>query len=326
MLQSEVEELVQKNRTEGVSDEEIAQSLSERGWSEDEIHTLLKEDYSITDGATSSELPDFGALIRESLAFFSEHYRQMVAVLLVQFSVTVLLSWVFYILPADVNEPAPVFAIKFVVFAGLALLVTVVNNVALTKFVLSPEISFDGAYRYALENSKPTLFISAILFASIIGGMVVFVVTGLLLAMFGMFSLFLFIEHGVTGFAALGTSKALVSKNFLGVAGRLMGAVLLVVVAQIPVVMVIDFISEPETLLNQLLSDVVTIFLVTPFTLIVVRFLYMNLQNGQDIAALAESKAASASLFKVFSVIGVVLVAGLLFVLQFLIDNFQSLT
>ncbi|MCB9812559.1 hypothetical protein H6778_02790 [Candidatus Nomurabacteria bacterium] len=247
-----------KERLElGHSDESIKAELRSAGYTDEMVEQVLVQvkGGTVPEPVTAGEesLPGVMQLLKG--AFASARQRVDLMLLIAVPQIAVFLGGYFL----EYSSPQ---SIEAGLAAGVLVLVGVVASIivalAIIKVITSEqEESIGHAVAWATSNIFPFLWVSILTVLIVYGGMVLFVVPGIILSVLLAFSQVVFVAEGRRGLDALLRSRQLVLGRWWGIFGRLLGfGLLLYIVVLIPFAILVVLLGE-GSLLAELLYQVI---------------------------------------------------------------------
>ncbi len=232
-----------------------------------------------------------GALFNTAFAFYKAHWKLLVGITLIP---GVLQAIVSYLAPAE-GQVAPAFV------PGALLLVAVIITVAvsiISAAALVLAAADPSRYQSPVDAIKagsrfflPMLWVMVLTALALMGGFILFIIPGLIFAVWFAFSYFTLILEGKRGAEAMKASKAYVEGHWWQVAGRI-GAVALVMIA---LSIILDFLLAmlmPTQALHKAASALIS-SLFSPFMLV---YMYSMYQDLKAVPSIEIPKAATIDL------------------------------
>jgi len=156
----------------------------------------------------------------------------------------------------------------------------------------------------------------------IFGGILLFVVPGIIFSIWFAFAMYILVIEGTKGMDALVKSREYVRGSWWGVFGRI--ALVSIIVWIIVWVFTMIFQGSDNEGIGGIMQFIISIIL-TPFTVIYTYLMYENLKKNKPDIANATPSASSKRLYSIIAVLGFLLMVGLLFwVTQMAIQSFSD--
>jgi len=244
-----------------------------------------------------NKLAGFGTLFKGTLKDFGQRFGLIAAFSALTFAIGVVFPLLLSIgVVLGIKNLALGIIISFVV--GLAFLFSAWLINGAFMYSMKDGASFKESFKFIWKNFKPYVWVAILPFFAIFPGLVALIIPGLVLAMFLMFSTFVFMDDGTKGIAALNKSKDYVKPRFWAIIGRSVLFVLVVAAANI----VISVIGQP------ILQPLFSAFVVAPASLC----FYWRLFKDVKAKKTETEKDNKGNFVKVLSIIGAVLFATLI--------------
>jgi len=243
-------------------------------------------------------LPSVGDLLRSSLERYKEHWKLWVAIVLPAALVGGLYA---YLMPTPApGLPAePVDAPGMILLSLVLAIVQFVSTLALLTAVREP-VSVGEAYRRGAKFLFPYLFVGILSGIIIGGGFLLFIIPGVLFALWFGLAPYILISENTRGMDALLKSKAYVSGHVLSVLGRVLVLLLVAIVASA----VLSILPEPVP------TVLITFFLV-PFATIYCFKIYEGLRAIKGTVPDTYPTREKA-LYLVIGLLGIIVFVGLI--------------
>ncbi len=243
-----------------------------------------------------NKLAGFGHLFKESIRDFGSRFGIVAAFSAITFAIGV----VFPLL----------IGIGVVIGIGNLLLGTIIGALSALIFLFAAWL-VNGAFMYSMKdgakfkesfkfiwkNFKPYAWIALLSFFAIFSGMIALIIPGIIMAIFLMFSAFVFMDDGTKGIAALKKSKEYVKGRFWAIIGR--STLFLLVVAGAN--LVIGILGQP------ILQPLFSAFVVAPVSLCFYWRLFKDIKAKKPEPASGEGNKS----IKVFTIIGMILFSAI---------------
>jgi MFS family permease len=244
--------------------------------------TLAEHD--IKEG-NSGSLPKARTLFTQGWNFTQAH-PYLILLLFIPSAIEVLASaWFGYTAESIEVPPLPLLGLFIVL--GLAYVVVV----AMTLFIVvksdTEKPTLEAALSWTIKNAVPLLIVFILSGLVILGGLVLFFIPGIVVAIAITFSQYAYISDNKRGMDALLASRAAVKGRWFKVARKIFGLIILTIIPMILFGMVYGIIAfaAPESkymtiggeLLTQLLSSVMSVI-----SIHAMYHLYLALKSGSD--------------------------------------------
>jgi hypothetical protein len=214
MANQELVEYIKSQVAEGKGQDEIKALLLSHGWQEADVVQAFAVVSGVplppaaTTVAPSTEpLPGAGQLLKEAWAIFSQRLNVFLGVMVVP-ALFVLVIAVLSISGAAVmdNEPkTPIAGLLIFLFIILYIIVTIWSQLAILHAAAGTEeqIGVKESYRRAYHGVMSYIWLSLLSGLVIMGGFMLFVVPGIIMAVSLSFATFVFVTEGLKGMSAL---------------------------------------------------------------------------------------------------------------------------
>ncbi len=256
-------------------------------------------------------------LIKQAWQFFAKIPWQFAKVMLVPYVVLILMGLALSLYSQ--NQLAGFFVILLLWFIVI-LLINLFMHIALLLLIKnpSPEIKLIDLYKGAVPWTAGFVFVSFLAAMSELGGMFLFVIPGIIFAIWFIFTTVVLIFENQRGWQALRRSRELVQEYWWAVLGRLLVLglfiLLLAIIGSILTAVARVISAEPfHTILRWLaeLYGYLLPFLYTPLSLIFLVFIYQELVKIKGASKLmAWSKGKKAALTAALFIPLILSVAG----------------
>jgi len=301
MTDPKIREYIEKERKQGASDLQIREALVANGWKIDEIEEALgSEERPQTEVAI--EMPGILSLLKESLRLYGEQFSRLLAIALVP-AVTIIVAvallsvCVGLVVMSGGNR---------IVLAGVVLLAIVVIVVAVlisfwsnAALVLAlrdrrEQRHFGELFRNARALVVPLFTTSLLSFVFVLGGIVFFLIPGIILAVLLTFAVYAVVYDNAHNTAALLKSRELVVGRWWKIFWYLVIIAVVVGVIQYLVGVLFDAVGtsgEEASLVASILNFCFKLVLV-PFVTIYSLLLYEHVRFLPPKPAKRSSEAA----------------------------------
>lgn len=163
-------------------------------------------------------------------------------------------------------------------FILLAIVINVLMSIALTIAVINPSVQIAEAYQTALEKFLSYLWISILTGVIVFVGFVLFIIPGIIFAVWLAFSVFVLLVEGKGGVAALKQSKEYVTGKWMAVFGRILALLAVSIILGIIVGIVGSIGGEMgEVALSYILN-----FFLVPFSIAYMYLMYQDLKSTPE--------------------------------------------
>lgn len=232
------------------------------------------ESASVDTSVKQGPLPGPGALLSQSWQLFKAHW--LLFDWLILLPVILLLALVGVMLVVALTLGTEVFGSSttsiavLIIFSVPAVIVSFLTQIALVK-----AIQHEGAVgtKQLLRESWPLVWrfflLNLLVALTMIVGFILFVIPGIIFSVWFMFSIYILVVEGTSGTAAMRRSKFYARGKFWGLIGR---ALVVILIAMIPSILVSAFENETLAILLQLLS----VFVISPVSAIYFFKLYQG--------------------------------------------------
>lgn len=206
----------------GYSDEQIRTELAAAGHDDATITKVLATARTEKVGNPRTipvaDLPSVTKLVSEGWRYAKEH-----SVLSLVLAIPVVLLYMLETTQQMMSGLAlPLSVLMFlVVIANILCTVAVLYVVVQTQEGEPPQVS--TGFSWAIKNIWSLLWLGILAVLVVWGGLMLFVIPGLVVSFYIYFAQYVFVREGLKGFPALLRSRQLVSGDALAVAGRLLG-------------------------------------------------------------------------------------------------------
>jgi hypothetical protein len=239
----------------------------------------------------SQELIGPGELISSSVTFFKKNWKILVgipATLFICGGVAVLLMVlcaVSGLFPLIIIFSIIYFAV--VIVGGLTVYSAMINAIHRLSTETNPSLTILGQFKFGLKLFWPFLLLMIIVGLVTYGSLALFVIPGIIIAVYTSSSLFTFIVDGKRGFGALLESYSLIKGRWWATFGRIALLGLLcfgivfaseLLIALVAAILSAMFPSVVASIISVLLLFVVEIIMIS-FAMIYAYKLYINLKN-----------------------------------------------
>jgi len=223
-MNPELQQAIKERIDLGHSQEQIAAELRAAGYDDetiDVVYTAVSSGVSPIPAA-SSPLPPFTELCSQTLTFLFKNPFLVFLALIPAAAVTgVVYGFENEFIPVSV-ETALVAAVGYL----LLLLVQIWLQATIARTALSSTKSEADSIgtnmHWVLANFGSVLWVSVLSYAVIFGGLVFLFIPGIVAMVYLLFALYVYLDEGITGMAALERTHQLVQANVWGVLGRLL--------------------------------------------------------------------------------------------------------
>jgi len=179
-----------------------------------------------------------------------------------------------------------IIALAILVLFAVAALTLVSVNALIVQFSESGSLPVKEAFRRVWPLTLSTLWVSLIAGFAIYGGLILFLIPGILISVWLMFTVFVLVLEGKKGMSALLASKHYAQGYFWKIFWRLIVVFFFVILISIVMGLVMMIVSVPLLYLNSTLAIVITTlintifstFLIQPLVLIYEVLMYYNLK------------------------------------------------
>ncbi len=302
---------VRDERARGVSDTDIKNELAKQGWEEMDIMKTM-ENGGMDSANSSATLTDpkklfpttglmpLGKLISTSWTEYTEHFQQIVALFWAPLIVSAIGTIMnggqqtrTMMLPSTVGvTPLPTFGLGLLSFIGGVLIIFA--SIALVRQIRSGwTLTTEGAYKESLHYFLPALWVSLLSGLAFCSGISLFVIPGIIFAIWYGFSRPALLLDDVRGLSALTYSRELV-RDFVGdvfVKFLLFGILLMFVVVTLSLLPLVGFLYP---------------LIATPLSLIFLVTLYKNLKTHKPEVTPENAFAKNARTAKILIIIGII--------------------
>lgn len=244
-----------------------------------------------------------GSLLLESFRFYKTHFESLIGIMIVPAILSALSSYLE--IAADpkgdggmlvrgmLGELAAFGPILSLVVIIISTVVSIIAYIALTLFVADPSRypSVSGLYGEAKRYFFPYLWIGILNGLAVFAGMILFIIPGIIVAIWFIFSGYTLVLEDKRGTQALKASKALVKGRWWAVFGR---SVVIGLVFGIPFIIIylaLVFIVPDLAIATAIFNIVST--LVIPIGLAYSYFLYKDARASADTAPVPLSENPS---------------------------------
>lgn len=242
-----------------------------------------------------NKLTSFGPIFKESVKDFGSRFGTVAAFSAIIFAIGVIFPLLFTIALFLGLKSAILGTALGGVLAVLFITLTWLANGSF-MYSMKDGAKFKESFKFIWKNFKPYAWIALFSLLVVIPGIVAFIIPGLIMSVFLMFSLFIFMDDGTKGMAALVKSKEYVKGRFWAIIGR--GALFVLVVAGAN--LVIGILGQP------ILQPLFNAFVVSPISLCFYWRLFKDVKSKHT-----ESAPSGKNKFiKVLAVIGAVIIAA----------------
>lgn len=315
---SQVEEAKQEERVEGATQTQQVEQPTQPMQQQAEQSTRMR---GIVD------------LFEATWELFSKNFKNIALILSVNAVVATIAALALQGLgfSPEVQEmmeiPTPLFAVPPIVSFVLWILSMYVGVISFVALIISIRdgSDFEESYRKAIEISGPVIVVFLLMYAVMIGGMMLLFIPGLIFSVLVSMSLYALVFENRKGMDALFRSVDLVKGNFWAIVGRLC----VLMLAMIPVGMIFGLISLPlmflslkfqyfqaiQVLVQQIISGVIYGGFGLMFSLVMYRDLKM-IRKEEDYERNEERKK---NYLYVFVVLGAIVLVAMLGFIAFML-------
>ena len=217
-----------------------------------------------------------GDLLKKSFNVYLSIWKPLVLLILLMYGVMIGLFLILVMLGIVSGFTSPDFStsslfaiLLFLVVMAIVVLLSVWTQVAMMYVVKerSNPIGVKQALAVGWSKISSFVWIGFLSGLAVLGGFILFIVPGIIFAIWFTFSAYVFISEGVVGTKALSRSKQLVSGNWWGVFGRFFVGFFVVGL----IMMVVSWIPLVGSIANSLFT--------TPFFVIYTYLMYEDLKR-----------------------------------------------
>ena len=244
-----------------------------------------------------NKLTSFGPIFKESVKDFGSRFGTIAAFSAIIFAIGVVFPLLF----------------TAALFVGLksAIIGTALGGILAVLFITAAWLA-NGAFMYSMKDGakfkesfkfiwksfKPYAWIALLAFFVVLPGIVALIIPGLIMSVFLMFSLFVFMDDGTKGMAALAKSKEYVKGRFWAIIGRGTLFILVVIGANL----IISILGQP------ILQPLFSAFVVSPISLCFYWRLFKDIKSKHP----ADAHAGKNKFIKALAVIGAVILSAVI--------------
>jgi hypothetical protein len=195
--------------------------------------------------------------------------------------------------------------INSIVSPIISVIISAALIITLSKNVAGEASSVKDISAKALSLTPSLLLLVIITGLFVAGGFILFVIPGIIFAIWSSFAIYILVLEGVKGFAAMAKSSAYVSGYALGIFGRSLLVGILTLVPLFAAKMIINgSLSTPSPLADAIIAGAVT-----PFAVCFSFLLFKNIVAIKTTAVIVPANRSR--LIKIFSVIGVIAIIAI---------------
>lgn len=256
-------------------------------------------------------LPSAGELIKKTLLFYKAHWKTIIGI-----AIPPLILVVFAFLFGQ-NSP------MFIVFGGAAGIAALFARLALFIFVIKEgaEKSVTGAYRDGLRMFFPFVWIIILLLLTTFGGIILFVIPGILLAVWLSVSVFSLFSENKRGIDALALSWHYTKGYWMSVAWRFfVFAVFAWIVAAIffaPLFLLTNDTDAQNRF--QVLNTIADILFFAPLSAIYSYLIYQSLKKAKEGVSFEKDRPNLRKRIIIFIILGIVGILALIAIVGFIL-------
>ena len=242
-----------------------------------------------------NKLTSFGPIFKESIKDFGARFGTIAAFSAIIFAIGVAFPLLFTV--------ALFLGLKSAVLGTalgglLAVLFVTLTWLVNGSFMYSMKdgAKFKESFKFIWKNFKPYAWIALLSLLAIIPGIIAFIIPGLIISIFLMFSPFIFMDDGTKGMAALVKSKEYVKGRFWAIVGR--GALFVLVIMGAN--LAISILGQP------ILQPLFNAFIISPISLCFYWRLFKDVKSKHAETA----PSGKNKLIKVLAIIGTVILSA----------------
>lgn len=233
-----------------------------------------------------------GALMNDAFAFYKAHWKILGSITLIPGALQAVVAY-FSIIQEQTSPGLLSIILLAVVIVALTL--SIISAASLILAVENP-----SRYENPIEALKagmkfflPMLWIMAISALVYLGGLLLFIIPGIIFAIWFAFSYFTLVFEGKRGWAAMQASKAYVTGRWFPVAGRILAVIVVMIALSFIVEFVLAFIAPTKAIHNGLSALISSLY--SPFMLIYMYYMYQDLKGmSASVAPAEETEVVSA--------------------------------
>ncbi|MFA5012962.1 MAG: hypothetical protein WC520_00140 [Candidatus Paceibacterota bacterium] len=337
MANDQVNDFIEKSRATGKTDEEIAKDLLSVGWTDEEIRSsfaFVNNGFASTfDSSTGGSVSQPGGekfynpfeLMSRALVVLKNRFwvfvRIFLSPIIFMFAVLVAGAAILFLFHDDGIIEFGLYILGFFIF----LFTIICSQIAFMSAIVDDSLSAIGAYKRTFKifwsYAATTLLASLLIF----GATILFIIPGIIIAVWLSFYQYILISGEEKGMRALGRSREYVRGFWWGVLGRTAFIIVFLIVVQLAMRLILANLNQ----LNPIISLVGILFLgifnVIAFPLASI-YQFLVFKNIKTIKFQSNSpvRETKNGIFIFFIVVAVVLIIGVFVGMPLLLVNSMS--
>ena len=244
-----------------------------------------------------NKLTSFGPIFKESVKDFGSRFGTIAAFSAIIFAAGVAFPLLFTIILFLGLKNALLGTILGTLTAVVFIAFTWLANGAL-MYSMKDGAKFKESFKFIWKNFKPYAWIALLVLFATIPGIVALIIPALIISIFLMFSVFIFMDDGTKGMAALIKSKEYVKGRFWAIVGRAVLFVLVIAGANIA----IGILGQP------ILQPLFNAFVVSPISICFYWRLFKDVKSKHP----TDAHPDKSKFVKALAVIGAVIISALI--------------
>ncbi len=223
-MENELDKAITERIKAGYSKEAIITELINNGYTKESAEAAV-----LAHGAEIVALPSFGEQLKASFAYVKSRLDVVALLAAVSLPLTVYML----VVGEDIENASSLEQVWFAIILLFTLLLGPVTNAMATYITLNKDtaLSLSSAWSYVWGHIGSLLWLWTLVPLAILGGMVLFIVPGIIVSVYLSLALFVFLKEDKRGLAALLRSHALVRGSWWTILGRTFGVMLLAGIA-----------------------------------------------------------------------------------------------